>query len=762
MPKRPATYQPVELDLDRYELRRAGRRVDLERIPMELLILLAENPGRLLTRDEIVSHLWGKNPWLDPERNVNTAISKIRRALCDDAGQPSFVETVIGKGYRFTASTQHRDSGMAAGPIDSSVRLLLLRSQKRPVTIASTISTAAAVTLDAAVGSPQPYLVPTPVLRLALPPHQEAIPAVPSYARRRWLWAGAMLTVAAAIGVALWTMRPRSPVAMVEGYDQITRDVRRKALRIGEIPLPILTDGSRLYYSLTTPRATFEVGQVAATGGETASLATELPSPIALDVSRDGSEMLVMSPAGLPATPLWVQPIPGGPPHPLAGLEGQSGSWSPDGQTLAVAGRDGLYLSQKDGSRARPLVGVAPTTGEEIYWPRWSPDGKTVRYSVFSPKNGFHSLWEVSAEGSNPHPLLRGWNPVPHECCGSWTPDGNYFVFASVRNGRSDIWAIPKKTGPLGRDQSRPVRITAGPIGFYAPLPSAAGRLYVMGAEPRGELVRYDPRSDTRAPWLAGISANGVSYSRDGEWVAYTSYPEAKLWRSRADGTERLQLTPPQMHVSLPRWSPDGRWIAFYARMPGRPVQIYLVPAAGGPTELLHAASNQQIDPSWSADGNSLVFERAPWEQRGGGRATEIDLIDVKTRNISVLPGSEGLVSPRWSPDGRFIAAMPSDSSGLVLFNVRSQTWKKLIQLRIGYPNWSHDGKYIYFDRFSKPKGIGRVRVSDGSIESILTAKMGDEIWNIDSWTGLSPDDSVLLLRDAGIEEIYALRWSMR
>jgi Tol biopolymer transport system component len=180
-----------------------------------------------------------------------------------------------------------------------------------------------------------------------------------------------------------------------------------------------------------------------------------------------------------------------------------------------------------------------------------------------------------------------------------------------------------------------------------------------MGAEPRGELVRYDPRSDTQAPWLAGISADGVSFSRDGEWVAYTSYAEDTLWRSRADGTGRLQLTTPPMHVSLPRWSPDGRWIAFHARMPGRPIQIYVVPAGGGAPELLHAAENHQLDPNWSADGSSLVFERAPWEQRGGGRATEIDFIDVKTRNISVLPGSTGLVSPRWSPDGRYIAAMP-------------------------------------------------------------------------------------------------------
>jgi hypothetical protein len=249
---------------------------------------------------------------------------------------------------------------MPAGPIDGSVQLFLLRSTPRPAKTPSTISTAGAVTLDAAVGLPQPYLVPTPEVRRAPVPHQEAISPIRRYARRRWLWAGAILTAAAAVGVALWMMRPRSLVTMVYSYDQITRDSRTKALRIGEIPVPILTDGSRLYYSLITPRATFELGQVAASGGETESLATELPSPIALDVSRDGSEMLVMSPAGLPAGPLWVQPIPGGPPRRLASLAGQSGSWSPDGQALAFGGRDGLYLAKKDGSRARPWLASRP------------------------------------------------------------------------------------------------------------------------------------------------------------------------------------------------------------------------------------------------------------------------------------------------------------------------------------------------------------------------------------------------------------------
>lgn len=96
-----STEEDVELDLVRYELRRRGRAVRLERQPMELLILLVDKKDQLVTRDEIVIRLWGENPTVDAERSVNTAIRKIRLALGDDPEKPRFVETVIGKGYRF-------------------------------------------------------------------------------------------------------------------------------------------------------------------------------------------------------------------------------------------------------------------------------------------------------------------------------------------------------------------------------------------------------------------------------------------------------------------------------------------------------------------------------------------------------------------------------------------------------------------------------------------------------------------------------------
>jgi len=102
----PATlleFDEFSLDCDRYELLRSGRPVKLEKIPMELLILLVTKDGRLVTRQEIIEHVWGKEVFVDTEHGINTAIRKIRNVLRDDPGQPRFVQTVSRKGYRFVA-----------------------------------------------------------------------------------------------------------------------------------------------------------------------------------------------------------------------------------------------------------------------------------------------------------------------------------------------------------------------------------------------------------------------------------------------------------------------------------------------------------------------------------------------------------------------------------------------------------------------------------------------------------------------------------
>ena len=101
------------------------------------------------------------------------------------------------------------------------------------------------------------------------------------------------------------------------------------------------------------------------------------------------------------------------------------------------------------------------------YWPRWSPDGSRLRISVFDAKTESNSLWEIQADGTHPHPLLPGWNNPSQECCGSWTPDGKYFIFQSTHNGKTQIWAIPEKGGLFRKARWEPTELTTGPTELF-------------------------------------------------------------------------------------------------------------------------------------------------------------------------------------------------------------------------------------------------------------------------------------------------------
>jgi Tol biopolymer transport system component len=133
-----------------------------------------------------------------------------------------------------------------------------------------------------------------------------------------------------------------------------------------------------------------------------------------------------------------------------------------------------------------------------------------------------------------------------------------------------------------------------------------------------------------------------------------------------------------------------------------------------------------------------------------------LHVYDLKTRDLSSLPGSKGLWTSRWSPDGRYIAALTIAGQELMVFDFRTGRWRDLHVDQVNSPTWSHDGKYIYFDRLSgKGNGIYRVGVSAGRFEQVATFNgiRREAVW----WDGLSPDDSPLVVRSMGTQEIYAL-----
>jgi hypothetical protein len=132
-------------------------------------------------------------------------------------------------------------------------------------------------------------------------------------------------------------------------------------------------------------------------------------------------------------------------------------------------------------------------------------------------------------------------------------------------------------------------------IAFIAPSPDGK-KLFADGWLPRGELVTYDHRSHQFVPFLSGISAGELDFSPDGKWIAYVAYPEGTLWRSRADGSERLQLTYPPVSPLLPHWSPNSTQIVFIDKQPGRPWSSYLISAQGGAPEPMLVEKEYQLD----------------------------------------------------------------------------------------------------------------------------------------------------------------------
>ncbi len=542
-----------------------------------------------------------------------------------------------------------------------------------------------------------------------------------------------ILAVAFALGY-FSARPPASPKAL--NYVQLTHDSQPKAL--------LGTDGARLFLGL----GTFPyqgAAEMPTSGGEPRTVPMPSIRLVPLVLSPDGSNLLAVDGQGVPPSGrLWAVPVTGGSPRRIGDLSGEAGSWSPDGRMIAYAKHNELFIADAGGAGSRKISAVEGSINSIV----WSPGGERLRFDS-SQTVGQHQFWEVPTTGGNPQRLLAGWHNPPDECCGQWTADGEYFLFQS----NHQIWALSMPT--LLHRSPYPTQLTFSPMSLSTPIPGKDGRkLFVVGEMHRGELMRYDFKAHQFTPFLAAISAEYVAFSKDGQWVAYVMYPEGTLWRSKVDGSERLQLTDPPVYPMLPRWSPNGQKILFFEFERGsKPSRIYEISTDGGaPRELIPNDPNHQVDPNWSPDGTKVVFAGNPSQS-----ASEIRVFEVASGKISTLPGSHGMFSPRWSPDGRYIGALSADSSRLVLFDTQASTWKELAQGSFGWLNWSHDGQSIYFLDQSGKGTVLKIRIGDHNSEKVVAL---DDFKTTGRYSGslsLMPDDSPLLLREGGTQDVYAL-----
>ncbi|HLI62504.1 MAG TPA: protein kinase, partial [Terriglobales bacterium] len=574
--------------------------------------------------------------------------------------------------------------------------------------------------------------------------------------KQGWVLVLSLLGFLVAVGLTAYLLSSSAVAPKVIDYRQITSDGRVKGDLLGRVPL--VTDGARLYFSEINGDQLF-FAQVSTTGGETLLNSPPSANAYIADISTTRSELLVGAFKGYETeAPFYAIPLLGGSARRIDDLTAYDAALSPDGQEIAYSVHNAIYRAGMDGSNVRKIAQLS--VPGPIWWIRWSPDGQRLRFTVGDPRAESASLWDVSSNGENLHPLLQGWNPSPSECCGNWTSDGKYYFFQSSRNLRADIWAIRESSGWLSSKPSSPMQVTSGPLSYRSPVPGRDGReLFVVGEQRRGELVRYDAGTKQFVPYLSGLAADWVAFSRDGQWVCYTSMVDDTLWRSKLDGSERRQLTFPPMQTFEAAWSPDGTKIAFAAKMPGRNWKIYVISRDGGNPEELAPNDQPETDPSWSADGRYVVFSHLPWLNAGTKSALSILRMDMKTHKLDSLPGSEGLIGPRWSPNGQYIIALTDNSLGLTLFDVDTQKWSPLTTANINFMAWSSDSNYFYFDTFGEDPAFYRIRIKDRKVERLVDLKGIRRPYEfIGPYSGLAPDDSLLIVRDTGTEEIYGLR----
>jgi eukaryotic-like serine/threonine-protein kinase len=567
-------------------------------------------------------------------------------------------------------------------------------------------------------------------------------------ASRKWIWIGGAAAVCAAALLALFgrgTPADSAPLPM----EQITFSSEAKTG-------PIFTDGSRIYYLSQNKPVEMSVK-----GGATAPVRAAIGSMIILDISPDGSEFLLLQSDLNDETQrgtIWTMPVLGGAAKRLGNVTARGAAYSPDGKLIAFNEKESVYVCDTDGQNVKELWNTHHMVPGN---PSFSPDSKRIRVTVSRSalESDLTRIWELSVDGSNPHllPLPDHWPADTATYSGMWTPGGKHFVFSSYKDDSDNLYEYiePRRYELWQKPQA--VKLTTGQPEVIGMAPSRDGNgMYVVGRMAQGSLHYYDEKEKRFVPYLGGLAAAQVVVSPDRKWLAYPEYPRGYLWRCKVDGSERLQLT--NSMGQMPTWSPDSKWIVYSDWQ-----ELYRVSVDGGAPEKLTSEGFTEVLPSWSPDGKSIYFNDYPIQGH-----FRIRVLDLETKKVTTMPGSEGYYAPLWSPDGQYLAAIQNPPKSSALYSVKTKQWKqlKVFEHDWGFFVWAPDSKSIFHIQgpgeaaAGEQTGIYRLGVPDGKWE--LYAKFtGINIVpnGAQDFLSVTPEGNVAATSDTSVTQIYQMRW---
>jgi serine/threonine protein kinase/Tol biopolymer transport system component len=566
--------------------------------------------------------------------------------------------------------------------------------------------------------------------------------------RRKQVWIAAIAGVALIAFLAVTLVFALNGPASTSGplvSEQITFSNDNK-------DAPLITDGSRLYF-----QSDGHPVEMSVKGGPVAPARASLSGMAILDISPDASELLALKEdindvSGRGS--LWTVPVLGGAPRRLGNQMARSAGWSPDGRLIAYADLNSLFVVESNGSNVKQIWDAH----REVFGPHFSPDSQRILVTVAgNTDNDPSKIWEVNVDGSNPHPLALFFPHDAGQRDGQWTPDGKHFFFTGYSDRLSALYEVVQPRWFEFWKKPTSVRLTAGQIDMLDATPSRDSTgLFMIGRIPGGAMQVYDSKQNRFVPYLGGLPASNLVISPDKKWMAYSDYPRHFLWRSRLDGSEKLQLT--DDYSFMPRWSPDSKSIAFSDLK-----EIYLASVDGGTAEKLTSEGASEISPSWWPGGKSIVFNDFP----APGKINRLKVVDLATRKVSILPGSEGYFLPSWSPDGQYLVATSVNPARIAVFSPQTGLWKTLreFQINFGFWTWSDDSKSLYFAVREPDPGAeaGIYQLTINGAKWQMLSKYDGVTINSNPFEGfpcITPDGGVAIMSDTSAVQIYSIKWN--
>ncbi|HVO42912.1 MAG TPA: hypothetical protein VMT34_09820, partial [Aggregatilineales bacterium] len=676
---------------------------------------------------------------------LNTAVRKLRQALGDEAETPQYIETLPRRGYRFVGEIAAEELSLSPAAESPAAVADVPHTDAASNTAESgafTDARRAPVGNSGARRRRFPYRPVLVLLLLCVLAGLAAILLSPSWFRPRTLNVvnTKRLTFNQHVGVGF------SNIGTTEVYDSIQ------------------TDGRQIYF---TVEADQPLRSVSVNGGDEQVITTRLSFPIILNLSPDGSTLLVKSardPNGSAESQIWMVRVGGGSVMKLGDVKAQDAAFAPDGKTIVFAKGQDLYLTDLQGNSPAKLA----TVQGRAFWLRWSPDGKRLRFSVVDSKESTYRLWELTSSGSM-RQLLTDWGKDSQVCCGEWAAEGKYFIFRKLL-AIDQTWVLDERRLSYWREE--PTLLSTGGMELGSPVNSPfEKKIFVTGASYFAEAMIRDRQSGELSSLDVGLPVYRVNYSRDGRMLAAQSLPElGPLWRISADGREKQQLTAAPLSVFMAEYSPDNQRIAMMAAWPDQPWKVYWIAADGGTLHEVPSDVVEQADPSWSPDGQSILFGQSYWTDPSIER--NLYIYGLRSGKTTKLPSTTGLFSPRWSPDGRYIGALTTDIHTVVVIDLKTGEQRRLNHDEsVDHPFWSPDSQWIYYDRFPREqvdssgrrwqvssRTVWRLNVRDDRLEEV-TVRV--DPLRCTRWTanGMRPDGSMLFSCFHLNRDLYALEW---